>query len=291
MGKELQLGRYYLHVPFIDANVMREIDFPWALDGPLDVLVANEEYRRESNSLHCHVWSSPPPPGAFRLMGRHVLISSPEYTFLQMASALDLFGLIMLGYELCGKYSTGLDNRSLSQRPPLMTPDSLKKTLLETSSFNGKPKARRAVSHILANSASPRETAVAMLLSLPKRLGGYGLPQPTLNPWFRGIGREDGWRSCDIFWNNPMNGLAGLDLEYESDMFHTGADRIAADSRRRAQLRESGIEVITLTNEQLKCKHDLDCVVGVIRKVLGIYDRSPSYDHAERNRVLRERIL
>mgnify|MGYP007055184147 FL=1 len=40
---------------------------------------------------------------------------------------------------------------------------------------HGRKKAARALQYVMGDSASPRETALAMLLCLPYRLGGYGI--------------------------------------------------------------------------------------------------------------------
>ena len=46
---------------------------------------------------------------------------------------------------------------------------------------HGKRKAIKALRYVANGSASSRETILTMLLTLPYRMGGYGLKQPLLN--------------------------------------------------------------------------------------------------------------
>ena len=55
-------------------------------------------------SLCRHVWSKPIPNGAFRAVSSGVLVSSPEFTFLQLASMLDLIDTALVGMSLCARY-------------------------------------------------------------------------------------------------------------------------------------------------------------------------------------------
>jgi very-short-patch-repair endonuclease len=95
------------------------------------------------------------------------------------------------------------------------------------------------------------ETALSMMLTLPHMLGGYGIPAPKLNAriLLAKTAKRNASRSyyvCDLFW--PDYNLA---VEYDSDEFHTGAERIANDSKRRNSLASVGITVITVTKRQI----------------------------------------
>lgn len=287
MKRELTAKRYFLHVPFADDAALHDIDFPWAAEDMLDVLVPNGDARRRSRQLRCHVWGEEPPQGSFLLLGPHVLVSSPEFMLLQMAHELDVVQLVRLGCELCGTYTLDPSVESgISSRQPLSTPDDLIKFSSLAGSSPGRRKAEMALRHILANSASPRETDLAMLLCLPKRLGGYGLPHPEINPWIKTGGGTSGLRAADLFWRDAL-----LDVEYDSTYFHAGDRQLARDSARRAELRESGIDVLTVTNAQIHDMRELDRVARLIRTALGLSDNEPIYDYASRKMSLRRELL
>lgn len=229
-------------------------------DNPLHVLVPQANRRSGSRSVVSHVWSGNVPKGAFRKVKHDVCVASPEFLFLQMAQELELPQLVELGMELCGTYrrevrigSTGMLNDSPETEydiPPLTTPAKLKKFVESVGPARGAKAARQALKYVLPDSASPMETVVYLLLCLPRRCGGYGLPKPVLNPviTLSKAGRKHTLRKSsapDLFWPK-----AKLDVEYNSDEHH-GERQRALDSMRRKALERMNIEVIELTREEV----------------------------------------
>ncbi|MCL2632516.1 MAG: hypothetical protein FWD45_05480 [Coriobacteriia bacterium] len=171
------------------------------LNLPIDVLTRNNKARRKIEGLRHNTFSHPVPVGSLINCGDGLVVSSPEFCFFQMASRLSLVKLIELGYEFCGVYSLvaekdagrlasddntageSLDNSSMGfyTRHPLTSVRKLKAYVSHMSNAHGQKKAARAVRFIIDGSASPMETILSMLLTLPKKLGGYGLPKPSLN--------------------------------------------------------------------------------------------------------------
>lgn len=244
----------------IDARVWRMgIDGP-TVDCPLEVLVRDKSQRSRSKAVTARVWSKPIVRTAFRRVTKDVYVSSPEFVFLQLATRLDLPELVALGMELCGTYRRNVkvpvlgtndtELITLYQQKPLSNPKRLSNFLKSMPSAPGHAKAMNALEYVLANSASPMETALYLLLCLPRRLGGYALPKPVLNPpiTLSKAGRMYTLRSVakpDLYWKDFH-----LDLEYNSDEFHDENSR-AIDSMRRKALERMGVEVIELTKAEL----------------------------------------
>lgn len=229
---------------------------------PLNVMVANPDARRVSRITRPHVYRGPVPDSSFIPVADGLVVSSPEFCFLQMACVLSLIELIELGFELCGAYSLSETSivsehpdstkKGFYNRPPLTNIKKLRAFVARMAGARGYKRASRALRHITDGSASPMETILVMLLSLPYKQGGYGLPIPELNA--RIIPAKSARRSaskiyysCDLFWPD-----VNVAAEYDSDMFHTGAERISSDSRRRNTLASIGILVITVTNQQIR---------------------------------------
>ena len=93
------------------------------------------------------------------------------------------------GREAC-PFGTGAACRAaesaesgFDRRPPLTTVARLERFLEQPTlkGARGRAVARRALRHVAEGSRSPMETAMAMLLCLPPRMGGYGFPLPRLN--------------------------------------------------------------------------------------------------------------
>ena len=101
------------------------------------------------------------------------------------------------------------------------------------------------------------ETAVYLLLCLPKRLGGYGLPKPILNP--------------KIIISNP--------------------DGPYRDSRREIELTVANIKVLPLTRQQLMSADGFDAFAQGLRRLLGIRSRSFDAQWMYRRDELRQTLL
>lgn len=227
---------------------------------PLEVLLHDASQRTRSRAVRARVWTSSLPSTAFRTLRKDMYVSSPEFVFLQLANRLDLPDLIALGMELCGTYRRNVEVPRLGgeavtlstayHQPPLSSPQRLRGFVSSMKSAPGQPKALKALDYVLPNSASPMETALYLLLCLPRRMGGYALPKPELNPpiVFSKSGRKYTLRFAakpDLYWRK-----ARLDLEYDSNEFHDESTR-AIESMRQKALERMGIEVIGLTPDEL----------------------------------------
>ena len=148
----------------------------------------------------------------------------------------------------------------------------------------GYKNAKRALHYIIDGSASPMETILVMMLTLPHKLGGYGLPKPEMNKRIE-IGKaakhrpDRAFYKCDLIWEK-----AAFAVEYDSDMFHAGADRIAEDSMKRFDMSVLGIEPISLTNRQIRNAVEFDAFAKLIAAKLGkqLRFRSRQYPAAQR---------
>ena len=235
----------------------------WGLTAPLNVTVGEYSAKRTTPLVRTHLLSGFLPTGWSVDAGNGIIVASPELCFLQMANELPMIKLIELGLELCGLYALPVptdgnedliaDDRGFYNRQQALT--NVKRLSTFASRAVGVPgqhRAQNALRYVSDSTASPMETRLLMLLTLPYRLGGYKLPMPELNARISLASspkrNADGPNYfCDLFWPD-----AGVAVEYDSDMFHTGADRIAYDSKRRTDLASLGITVVTVTNQQIR---------------------------------------
>ena len=151
-------------------------------DGQIDILVPEANLRCTSLIHKAHVWSRPLAPGSFFEVRPGIYVASPELIFLQMASILDLPHLVKLGDELCSSYrEDDYDARGFMQVTPRTNVARLARYIDKMAGCKGAKAARYALRFVAGNAASPMEVALVMLLCLPKRYGGYGLPLPEMN--------------------------------------------------------------------------------------------------------------
>jgi len=262
---------------------------------PLNTMLSNPNNRWSSEMVVNHIFSGTMSAGCFIEVESEIEdgleISSPEFCFLQMAGTLSLPGLIQLGYELCGRYSLPIavdlnpPDRGFYNRLPLTSIKKLSAFIASMSGFKGSKKAVRALRYVLEGSASPMETKISMLLTLPYQLGGFGFPKPELN--VRIIPRKSDRKTtnkefyvCDLSWTDK-----NIAVEYDSNQFHAGSSQIAEDSKRRNSLKMMGINVITVTTQQIYNDSDFERVARVIAKCLGkrLSYKNPGFAVAHRD--------
>lgn len=207
---------------------------------------------------------------SFATVREDVFVCPVELAFVQVASDLAFLELVRLGFELCGTYS--IDRRATGgffQRETPTTPQRMLQFLNGNPSLKGAEKARRALRYVAGNAASPAEARLAMSLTLPLMYGGLGLPKAQLNYSLplgtyaqRATGRH--YFLCDMFW--PESNVA---VEYDSDLAHTGSQRIAHDSARRNALSYIDVNVITVTRAEYQSRDDFNRVARIVAKRLG----------------------
>jgi len=304
----LEYWRSRRALPKVSASRRYRIDLPGELTSatplvfsglrlPVHILLSSQEYRRESIVAIQHVFSAETPIGCFMNIGKRFVVSSPEFCFLQMANEIELLELIELGFELCGDYSLPLPNdeqkpeRGFYNRPSLTNTKKIGAFLEGMTSTKGHRKAVRALKYLQDGSASPMETKLAMLLTLPHKLGGYGFDLPELNSRVslskiakRHFSKD--YYVCDLLWPDTKTAV-----EYDSDLFHTGSERIANDSKRRNVLTSIGVDVLTVTRQQLYSIPELEKVARILAKYLGKRLRHENGNFATAHQKLRRQLL
>ena len=258
------------------------------LSAPIHVLVSPQAARAPRGMQRLH-YADHIPGRSVMNIGGDVDVVCPELCFVHMASTLPLVELIRLGYELCGRYASFDEMRYDCE--PVTTPARLQAYLSRAAGIKGVKRARRALQYVLANSASPMETALAMLLTLPYSLGGYSLPAPLLNERVEADGRSDNllhqeFYVCDLLWKE-----AGVGIEYDSTAFHSSAQRMAHDAQRRGDLAVLGVHVETVTADQVFNWAQTDKLAGRMAKLLGQRIRPTQAGFLEKQAQLRDALL
>ncbi|MFE4837437.1 hypothetical protein ACFRAU_22490 [Arthrobacter sp. NPDC056691] len=158
--------------------------------------------------------------------GRYVACTSPLRTWFDLAGILSLQELIIAGDFL------------LQRRAPLATPGALDAFLAGKQGRAGYAKATKARALIRANTDSPKETELRLLLI------GAGLPEPAINvPMFNETG---GWaQDPDMSYEEFM-----IAIQYDGGHHATPAQR-RSDIYRDENARGLGWLVLVLTQLDL----------------------------------------
>ena len=138
----------------------------------LEVLVGAESKAQRSKDHICRVLKTPPIHGMFCEIAEDAYITSPEMTFVQMATRLSMINLILLGLELCGSYAPCPYANRYDERPPVTSKEKLLGFCERAKGIRGVAAASKALRWVIDGSNSPAESALMLYLCLPVRLGG-----------------------------------------------------------------------------------------------------------------------
>lgn len=261
------------------------------LSHPVHVLVEDEALRCRAEGVFSHTVSRKELCRRVVRAADGVYVVSPEACLLQLADDLPFPNLVETGFEWCGGYarSTG-EFCSIVQRDPLTTVAKLELFSKRVGGADGTKTLRKALRFVLDGSLSPMESVTVVLLCFPVRLGGYGLPLPVMNAVVEVPARErafvkKSFYKCDLYWPE-----AKFAIEYDSNLHHTGATRIAEDASRRVDLAYLGVEVATLTQQQACDRREMDRIAHLLAKRLGKRLRLERFDRGAQD-DLRSRLL
>lgn len=265
-----------------------------ALSAPLHV-VALDGHRKATGDLVVH--QSPElPSSSFRTIpvpiGAEAFVISPELLFVHLSSVLSLPRAVHLGCELCGTYAPDESQPfGVRGRTPLTTPAKLANYLDRAGGVRGMKSARKALPFVASGSASPRESTLCALLTLPYVQGGSNLTQPLMNAVVP-LGKRASWTTesrffrCDLLWKDKK-----VAVEYDSTLCHTGATRIAEDASRRNALESLGFTVVTATWKQVTDYREYNRFARILAGHLGRRIRPRCSEYPSRQFALRSELL
>ena len=175
------------------------------------------------------------------------------------------------------------------QKKPIVRPEVLQKYLAEMGAARGIKRARKVAATAFCCAASPMETMLVLMLTLPCAMGGFGLPRPVVN-WSM---PKDQLRRELIAQDEIIVDLCWVEqkvaVEYYGWEEHFGAGRgkVAADATRANGLAAMGWVVYVVTYEQVCTLAGVSLLAGQVAAGLGTSLSEPS----ELELVWRSRLL
>lgn len=169
---------------------------------------------------------------------------------------------------------------------PLVTVDAIRRMADDPSvSFVGS-RVRTVADLAFDGSASPMETSLALMLTMPPDLGGFGLPKPLLNkaidtPAENGALFDRDRVTPDMLWEGQR-----VALEYDSAGFHgrSGLARPDEDARRANILTTLGYDVFRVTSGMVRTLPELERLALQLAVRLGVELAEPDGLQATRRR-------
>ena len=284
---------------------------------PLNVLVTERNQFHRLKSITPRLWSGEVPPGMFCENEMGITLTSPLYTLLTMARYIPETHLLMAMYEFCGNFTvfdpsesmqnaldatrdqhlsgrfggweqvrnTSGNPTELWRRPPLIDLDELKHFAKTTTGMRGHKHFLRAAEAVTGVVSSPFEARASIRLALSRRMGGEGFPpfsnnhRIALSEQASRLAKQD---TCyaDIYFE-ATDSHGPVDIECHGHAVHDGAAKGGLDANRTLALQNMGIEVVLLTQEQLRNPKRFEATMGHISELLNI-ERRPKTEAMER---------
>lgn len=236
----------------------------------IHVLVPRTSSRTRSSSVTFHLQGTPIAPGGLERLSAHVLIASPEHSYLQAARLYSTALTALYGSCLCGSFRLPLDYDSteMPAREPLSSRKGLAAFSQAAHSMYGSQPAIRAHPWVVEGAASPPEAQLALRLCLPMRYGGYNLPLPQMNAIIDLDANEQGVVGKSFLKGDAVWPDAHLVVEYDG-YYHASKAQMEADALRRATLRHAGWTVIEVTRRQIISIEAFDQIAQIVAARLG----------------------
>lgn len=276
-----------------DLSLMKTLGVtPWGIpyNQPVHLLVDRAKRSRTCKGIMLHSIAAEAPRGSILEIQPGMHIVSPELHFIQEARNNDLLSQILLGFELTGCYSLRPDLRTgFTQRHPLCSKESIHGMASAINSSRMTSQALNALSFVQEGSGSPKESGLAIMLSLPHRMGGWGLPAPELNKRIN-LGKKaashwGGENAFDMVWEKER-----LIVEYDGKCHDDEAARRRDTLRRDASIL-AGYSVYVITKDRLETVDDVEIIAKSIAKILHHQIRVRCKDFPQKNFELWRRVI
>lgn len=163
-----------------------------------------------------------------------------------------LVAATVVACEFAGTYRLGVGSgKTAYHAPQLLDACSLERAIAEVGKSQGTIRARRVGELMLEGSASPMETALALMLTLPVDFGGFGLERPQLNQVIDVRHLRDALSDRDVVTPDFLWQNQGVALEYDSAEFHAarGKGQLSRDAARANILTAAGYRVFRVTSQ------------------------------------------
>ncbi len=259
--------------------------------GTIDILVPFPSQRCRSRGLRSHVLGRPIPGAMVTRITDGLFVVNPGVSFVQAAGWLDQLELIEYGYELCGGYAMPIasDAKGTSgyrERKALTNVETIQESMQELAGAHGLKKARGALGFVRDGSRSPMETALALMVVLPKAQGGLGYADIQMNHRIdvpQRLRKTSSSRYLELDLFSPSERVA---IEYDG-IEHSKLGRRTHDADRAGTLGLLGIRVRTITSQHFARKLEMHRALNGIATMLGIRPET-SVEFQERQDELRK---
>lgn len=284
-----------------------EIDPYGNYAGTVEVVCPRMTKVRHRASLTAHYCTIPPVDGMFRHvapeldLGMDVYVASPALEYVIQAKSRSFPSTLLYGMELCGSYLADSERTAPCAfgLEPATTRIELIRNLKafehaydprreEARKASGLGRCLESIPYLLDDSASPMESIIAILLTLPMARGGWGIKGLSLNPRIALGGDASRIAGQEFFKPDGYVAKALVGYEYDSREFHEGNGKDLHDRARLASAQFGGLRLFPLTWEVVEDEERCNAFCAEFARAAGKRPRAFNVITSKRRHKLRQ---
>lgn len=238
----------------------------------LNLAVPSQDCRPRHDRVSYHVWTKPIPEKSFWRINDEVAVASPALMLVQVASKLLQIHYAQISCSILGSYLPVQGDRAgmIDGLKPLATLKELIDMCKKVKGIYSSKHVYPTLKYLAENSASPRETDLLLLVSMTKKKGGLNRRGWEMNPELdipsaamrRYLGQST--IKPDLLMRDKM-----VVLEYQSDEWHSTAQAIEEDEKRKVVFEAMGYKVVAVYTSDMKDAFTFERVAELIYTALG----------------------
>lgn len=207
-----------------------------------------------------------------------------ELLFVQAATWMNPLELIAFGYELCGLYRLPLEDTDAEPYRPCdakTTRDKLLACIRGHKGLRGVKRARIALTRVRDRARSPMETAVAMMIVLPRKLGGLGYRDIRMNERLEVPADVRPLTTSSFFEVDLYAPRRRVGVEYDGEV-HAEPTQRSRDAERLSALAAMGVHIHVITQGQFAEQLALHRALNAVARDLSITcEATPEFQRAQ----------
>lgn len=207
-----------------------------------------------------------------------------ELLFVQAATWMTPLELITFGYELCSLYELPLgdtDTEPYRTCDAKTTRNKLLACIQDHKGLRGAKRARIALTRVRDHARSPMEAAVAMMIVLPRRLGGLGYRGIRMNERLNVPVDVRALTTSSFFEVDLYAPSRKVGIEYDGEV-HAEAAQRSRDAERLSALAAMGVRIHVITRGQFAEQLALHRALNAVARDLDITcEATPEFQRAQ----------
>ena len=212
----------------------------------IDAIVCHDRLRRAARGSTVHLTRPDLLLGNVCRLEEGLFIVSAKLCALQAASEMTFLELVEYYFELCSSYTLPLEESDdYRTRVPLTSVQELEEFFKGAVGTPGAKLARRAIKYVRDGCRSPLETALIMMIGVPKAEGGLGIRDFEVDYCVPVAFAARDLTRRRFFYFDAYLPRSKTDLEYNG-FYHDAEEARAVDEERKNALSSMGYGIISI---------------------------------------------